>query len=56
MRYFEDIPIKDATQEKDDAPDILYIMYRDIVVIDHFNSRMTLVKLGGDDALDAITP
>lgn len=29
-------------------------MYRDIVVIDHFNSRMTLVTLGGSEALDAM--
>lgn len=52
VRYFEHINVKDETQKENDAPDILYIMYRDIVVIDHFNSRMTLVTLGGDDALD----
>lgn len=54
VRYFEHINVKDETQKENDAPDILYIMYRDIVVIDHFNSRMTLVTLGGDDALDAM--
>ena len=54
VRYFEHINVKDETQKENDAPDILYIMYRDIVVIDHFNSRMTLVTLGGSDALDAM--
>ena len=54
VHYFEHINVKDETQKENDAPDILYIMYRDIVVIDHFNSRMTLVTLGGDDALDAM--
>ena len=54
VRYFEHIAVKDTTMQENDAPDILYIMYRDIVVIDHFNSRMTLVTLGGDDALDAM--
>ena len=54
VRYFEYINVKDETQKENDAPDILYIMYRDIVVIDHFNSRMTLVTLGGSEALDAM--
>ena len=54
VRYFEHIDVKDETQKENDAPDILYIMYRDIVVIDHFNSRMTLVTLGGSEALDAM--
>ena len=45
VRYFEDIEVKDETMEKNDAPDILYIMYRDIIVFDHFNNQMTLVAL-----------
>ena len=51
VRYFEHIDVKDETQAENDAPDILYIMYRDIVVIDHFNSRLTLTTLGGKEAL-----
>ena len=45
VRYFEGIPVKDETQEKNDAPDILYIMYRDIIVFDHFNNTLTIVSL-----------
>ena len=45
VRYFEGIPVKDETQEKNDAPDILYIMYRDIIVFDHFNNTLTVVSL-----------
>ena len=45
VRYFENIAVKDATMEKNDAPDILYIMYRDIIVFDHFNNKMTLITL-----------
>ena len=26
VRYFEDIPVKDETQQKNDAPDLLYIL------------------------------
>ena len=48
VRYFEDIEVKDETMEKNDAPDILYIMYRDIIVFDHFNNQMTLVALMPD--------
>ena len=45
VRYFEDIPVKDETQEKNDAPDMLYILYRDIIVFDHFNNLLTIVSL-----------
>ena len=45
VRYFENIPVKDETQEKNDAPDMLYILYRDIIVFDHFNNLLTIVSL-----------
>lgn len=45
VRYFENIAVKDETQEKNDAPDILYIMFRNIIVFDHFNNQMTLVSM-----------
>jgi len=52
VRYFENIPVKDTTMEKNDAPDLLYIMYKNIIVFDHFNNTMTLVTLSeeGEDA------
>ena len=53
IRYFEDIPIKDEVMEENDAPDMLYILYRDFIVFDHFNSKLTLVTLrdAADDDL-----
>ena len=45
VRYFENIPVKDTTMEKNDAPDIYYIMYKDIIVFDHFNNTMELIAL-----------
>ena len=51
VRYFEHIDVKDETREENDAPDILYIMYRDIIVFDHFNSRLTVLTLGGGKAM-----
>lgn len=51
VRYFEDIPVKDATMDKNDAPDIMYILYRDILVFDHFNNTLTLISLCHDEAV-----
>ena len=49
VRYFENIPVKDTTMEKNDAPDIYYIMYKDIIVFDHFNNTMELIVLNETD-------
>lgn len=48
VRYFENIAVKDETMAKNDAPDMYYIFYRDIIVFDHFNNKMTIVSLEGD--------
>lgn len=45
VRYFENIAVKDETQKKNDAPDVLYILYKDIIVFDHFNNQLTVVSL-----------
>ncbi len=45
VRYFEDIPVKDETMERNDAPDILYILYKVVIVFDHFNNKLTIVAL-----------
>ena len=50
VRYFEDIAVKDETQEKNDAPDVLYILYKVVIVFDHHNNMLKVVTLG--DATD----
>ena len=45
VRYFENIAVKDETQAKNDAPDVLYILYRTVIVFDHFNNKLTMVSL-----------
>ena len=50
VRYFEDIAVKDETQEKNDAPDVLYILYKVVIVFDHHNSQLKIVTMG--DAAD----
>ena len=54
VRYFENIPVKDTTMEKNDVPDIYYIMYKNIIVFDHFNNTMQLITLGEEAELDAL--
>ncbi len=58
VRYFEDINVKDEIQEKNDAPDLLYILYRNVIVFDHFNNLLTIVTLsqnaGNDGQADTI--
>uniref|UniRef100_A0AB33J6L0 Anthranilate synthase component 1 n=2 Tax=unclassified Prevotella TaxID=2638335 RepID=A0AB33J6L0_9BACT len=45
VRYFENIPIEDDVVVENDAPDIYYILYQDIIVFDHFNNTLELVVL-----------
>lgn len=48
VRYFEHIPVKDSTETKNDAPDILYILYKYIIVFNDFKSEMVLVEMQGE--------
>lgn len=50
VRYFEGINVPEETAESNDAPDIYYIFYRDIIVFDHFNNKLTVVSLATDDS------
>jgi anthranilate synthase component 1 len=54
VRYFEDINVKDETQTKNDAPDLLYILYKVVIVFDHFNNTLKVVSLDGEDKIDAV--
>ena len=54
VRYFENIEVKDETQAKNDAPDMLYILYKVVIVFDHFNSQLTIVTLGDDTDLSNV--
>ena len=54
VRYFENIAVKDETQAKNDAPDVLYILYKTVIVFDHHNNMLTVVTLGDADNIDAV--
>ena len=49
VRYFENIAVKDETQEKNDAPDVLYILYKNVIVFDHHNNTLKIVTLTADN-------
>lgn len=57
VRYFENINVKDETQAENDAPDLIYILYKDVIVFDHFNNSLILIELlseGEEDDLDEL--
>ena len=45
VRYFENIDVKDETQAENDAPDMLYILYKVVIVFDHHNNLLRVVEL-----------
>ncbi|MBR4729433.1 MAG: anthranilate synthase component I family protein [Prevotella sp.] len=54
VRYFENIDVKDEIQAKNDAPDLLYILYKTVIVFDHHNSTLKVVTLGDDKEIDNV--
>ena len=54
VRYFEDILVKDETLAKNDAPDLLYILYKVVIVFDHHNNMLKVVTLGDASDIDSI--
>ena len=54
VRYFENIAVKDETQERNDAPDMLYVLYETVIVFDHHNNQLKLVTLGDMSDIDTI--
>lgn len=49
VRYFEHIAVKDSTEAKNDAPDMLYILYKYLIVFNDYKSEMVLVELQHDE-------
>ncbi len=45
VRYFEPVPVAELHHEENDAPDMLYILYKYVLVFNHFKNELTLVEL-----------
>ena len=57
VRYLENIAVKDSTESVNDAPDILYILYKYIIVFNGYKSEMMLFEMvsdGESDHLDRV--
>lgn len=57
VRYFEHIAVKDTREAMNDAPDLLYILYKYIIVFHDFKNEMVLVEMqapGEEDRIDEI--
>lgn len=54
VRYFENIAVKDETQERNDAPDVLYVLYKTVIVFDHHNNQLKMVTMGDAADIDAV--
>lgn len=49
VKYFENIPVKESHDDLNDAPDVLYILYKYILVFNHFKNELTLVEMLCED-------
>lgn len=49
VRYFEDIPVKDSCERTNDAPDMLYILYKYLIIFNDFKNEMMLLELRTPD-------
>ena len=51
VKYTENINIKESKEDKNDAPDMLYILYKYILVFNHFSDEITLIELQEKDEM-----
>ena len=48
VKYFEKIPVIESHDAQNDAPDIMYILYKYLLVFNHFKNELTLIELLSD--------
>ncbi len=57
VRYFDNIEVKDSFEGTNDAPDMIYIMYKYLIVFNDFKHEMLLIEFaeeGEESRLDEI--
>ncbi len=45
VKYTENIKIKESKEDRNDAPDLLYILYKYVLIFNHFTDEITLIEL-----------
>lgn len=48
VSYLEPVPIKDSRESHNDAPDLLYILYKYLIVFNGYKSEMMLLEMTAD--------
>lgn len=48
VKYTEEIDVRESTEPRNDAPDMLYILYKYLLVFDHFADEVTMIELKGE--------
>ena len=54
IKYFEPVDVTDEPASKNDAPDIYMILYKKLLVFNHYNNTLDMVELCGDNETDHI--
>lgn len=57
VKYTENIDIKQSRENRNDAPDMLYILYKYILVFNHFSGEIKMIELlakGEESRLDTV--
>ncbi|MFI3267195.1 MAG: anthranilate synthase component I family protein [Rikenellaceae bacterium] len=49
VKYFENIDVKTSRDSVNDAPDIYYLLYKYVIVFNHFSNELKLVELLEED-------
>ena len=49
VKYTENIAIRESTEKQNDAPDMLYILFRYIMIFNHFTDEIILMELLRDN-------
>ncbi len=49
VKYTENIDIRESREERNDAPDLLYILYKYLLVFNHFTDEISLIELQGEN-------
>jgi len=54
VKYTENINIKESKEDRNDAPDLLYILYKYVLVFNHFTDEITLIELQGESEFSTL--
>ncbi|MDR3062410.1 MAG: anthranilate synthase component I family protein [Dysgonamonadaceae bacterium] len=49
VRYFENVNLKDTVDDNSSIPDMYYILYKYVIVVNHFRNELTIVENRTED-------